>query len=660
MFRFIKRMTGALCAVLLLGGLIPVCISAEPDFASEGYTAISTPADLDRLVRGEPDGKFYLANDIVFKPADFEKGGAYYNGGALWKPIGPTYAQRFSGILDGNGHTVSGLKVAVSGGDSDSAYGGLFGYSSGVIRNLQLLNASISVSDCTYGYAGGLAGAASGTIADCVVQVGSVTVKDAATVANAGGLVGRMYAGTVSNVYNSAAVRAQGTMAVAGGIVANANATLSSVMNRGTVSAKSSKSDAYAGGVIGINDGTAADLLNRGAIDLAAGVDGFAGGIVGANRSSFKQAVNLGAITMAVKSHLYGGAVAGQSTGTFSGCYYLDSTYETAVTESTQKATAVTYAQLKDKTKFSALDFGSVWALNNDGPVPQALASVRSALTSITVSPAKATHIEGQRLQPADLTVTAHYEDGTSKKLNTADFVVADYDNVTTGKKSVTITYGGCTATVEVTVRQKILTGISIGTLPRTVFGQNEEFDVNGGLIAAKFDNGTTVNFQMKLDMISGVDTSKMGKQTVKVTFEYQGKTLTTSYDITVQKDPPPTTSTSGAASGVTVTGTAVIGTGVTDSGEDTLDDDDDADDPENDDDPDAALSTAPDGGANSKDGEKSASLWIAIGVTLAALLAAGIVVLLRLRKPGRHAKPSDPDPGENPPDDPADDSTRA
>lgn len=108
--------------------LVGVTAETDTDWKAEGYTPIGTAADLHTLIRKNLDGKFYLTNNIVFKASDFEAKGTYYNDGSLWLPIGPTYSERFTGVFDGNGYTISGLKVAVSVGESDSAYAGLFGY----------------------------------------------------------------------------------------------------------------------------------------------------------------------------------------------------------------------------------------------------------------------------------------------------------------------------------------------------------------------------------------------------------------------------------------------------------------------------------------------------------------------------------------------------
>ena len=96
---------------------------------------ISTKADLDHIRThlggdGHVNGYFKLANDIVFDKADFEGGGAFYNGGLGWMPIGhdgtthsenADYEPAICDIwLDGNGYTISGLEHYSRPGDITS------------------------------------------------------------------------------------------------------------------------------------------------------------------------------------------------------------------------------------------------------------------------------------------------------------------------------------------------------------------------------------------------------------------------------------------------------------------------------------------------------------------------------------------------------------
>ena len=117
----------ALCFSLLPGGALA---ETNPDWT--GYTAISTPAQLD-AIRDNPGGKYYLTQDIVFEQTDFEPGGAFYNGGKGWEPI-----RSFTGVLDGNGHAIVALYCV------DRIQVGFIYINRGKIENIALVGAYLA------------------------------------------------------------------------------------------------------------------------------------------------------------------------------------------------------------------------------------------------------------------------------------------------------------------------------------------------------------------------------------------------------------------------------------------------------------------------------------------------------------------------------------
>ena len=58
-------------------------------------------------IRNHLDKHFVLNNDIVFDVKDFEEGGAFYNEGKGWIPIGDA-TNPFTGTFDGQGHYLGG------------------------------------------------------------------------------------------------------------------------------------------------------------------------------------------------------------------------------------------------------------------------------------------------------------------------------------------------------------------------------------------------------------------------------------------------------------------------------------------------------------------------------------------------------------------------
>ena len=122
--------------------------------------------------------------------------------GMNWSPLGNNLDDStcFSGVFDGNGHTISEVNVtskqsaAWDGFKNTYNYAGLFGTVTGTVKNLVLQNCSVSVSDADLArrgdvYAGVLAGANFGTVKNVTVSDSSVSAT-AWLIASTGGIVG--------------------------------------------------------------------------------------------------------------------------------------------------------------------------------------------------------------------------------------------------------------------------------------------------------------------------------------------------------------------------------------------------------------------------------------------------------------------------------------
>ena len=100
----------------------------------------------------------------------------------------------FQASFDGNGHTISNLKI--TGAPDD--FIGLFGMigPDGIVKNLGVDNINITASSSSINI-GGLAAQNSGSISNCYTK-GYIKAND-----NAGGLCGTNYSGTISNCYST-------------------------------------------------------------------------------------------------------------------------------------------------------------------------------------------------------------------------------------------------------------------------------------------------------------------------------------------------------------------------------------------------------------------------------------------------------------------------
>ncbi len=130
-----------------------------------GYTFVQTAEDFNNI-RNNLSGKYVLLNNIDL------------SGYAEWYPIGTNTAP-FTGTIDGNGNTVSGLSISKC-----DSYAGLLGYNAGTVENLTVsgnidADGSSSINDVAY--IGGIAGYNAGKISNCrnmVTVNGKLTVTD--------------------------------------------------------------------------------------------------------------------------------------------------------------------------------------------------------------------------------------------------------------------------------------------------------------------------------------------------------------------------------------------------------------------------------------------------------------------------------------------------
>jgi hypothetical protein len=309
----------------------------------DGYTGIYNLSDLQNISKNL-SGKYFLACDIDATGEDF------------------TPITGFTGVFDGNGHTISNLTI-----NTTSNNAGLFAtVSGGTVKNLTIENGEIKT---TGAYAGAIAGYVSGsaTISDC--HVVNTTVQSGTY--GAGGLVGGMNAGygktayvTLCSVKESAitsttygaggivgCVLQDGTVAIsesfcngdttviaktgaAGGLVGYAKGatTVENCYNLASVTAKSADSTYFgaAGGIIGwaYNSGCSVkNTYNRGTVTCASSstIATYAGGISGYNVGlTATQAFNSGTVAAASGSNKASiGTIFGYSDSNITTCYYL-------------------------------------------------------------------------------------------------------------------------------------------------------------------------------------------------------------------------------------------------------------------------------------------------------------------------------------------------
>lgn len=316
-----------------------------------GYVGIYQASDFDNI-RNNPSGKYILMSHIDL---------SQYN---HFTPIGV-----FSGILDGNGYYICGLKQNFTTG-TEQLYSGLVEINTGTIKNLGVQDGSVTV-ETTSGVAFGsvLAAVNQGSIENCVVsgtlsatvQTPNITVVGAICAYNKGEI---SKCHSISNITAFSGAGAATQLEV-GGIAGENSATVTSCVNSGTIDITNengttfgagvvgrtlvsiqdcgnmanvfvtgAKGAVYCGGITGRVNGSGCTILrcfNYGHIQATVSdQSAYAGGIAGAfsaedGTTTSEQNYNEGSVTAGAISS--GSAAAGGIAGVLQGYYHIANSY---------------------------------------------------------------------------------------------------------------------------------------------------------------------------------------------------------------------------------------------------------------------------------------------------------------------------------------------
>lgn len=212
-----------------------------------------------------------------------------------WTPISRTtyVVNAYAGTFDGQGHTVSGLKI-----EAASANQGLFGIvNTGTVKNLRVEGAVSSTASYT------------------------------------GGIVGKLQTGTIENCSMSGSVKSTGKTSYTGGITGGIGAT-GAVIN--ACSNHAGVAGSHAGGILGFYSNTAAirNCYNTGRIDGTTRSAGIAGQL------------SKGSVSYCYSTGQSKNGICGFSNATITNCYYLAANTQDA--ESAPGGTAAGYEEITD------------------------------------------------------------------------------------------------------------------------------------------------------------------------------------------------------------------------------------------------------------------------------------------------------------------------
>jgi len=211
-----------------------------------------------------------------------------------------TYPNPFTGVFDGNGHTISNFTHATN----DTWYIGLFGYVSdanATIKDLTLVTPDVNAAGVSI-YVGCLVGRLeSGRLTGCGVKGGGVMGYGVI-----GGLVGKN-TGTISGCYGGVSVTGYSHT---GGLAGGNGGTISNCYGTGSVTC-----DEYGGGLVGRNWGTISNCHGAGIVTGSERI----GGLVGDNYEG--RISNCYAAGSVAGDYHTGGLAGRNDSGTILNCY---------------------------------------------------------------------------------------------------------------------------------------------------------------------------------------------------------------------------------------------------------------------------------------------------------------------------------------------------
>ena len=357
-------------AIFLSLSIVLLSFTFVPPQMAQASTGISTCAGLESIGSGL-SGNYILTGSVDC------------SGYGNFTPVGT-----FTGTLDGQGYSITGLTVN-HGGSNDQA---LFSSTNGaVIRNLNIPGATI---EGNYQVAI-LVASATNTIITNVAVSNSGTLFALASTSDAGGLVG--YASNSIITYSHSSVYMNAGGSNVGGLVgATSNGTIiSNSYSTGTVNG--STGIAYGGnvgGLVGDNESsTIVDSYSRASVGTGVDWTFAGGGLVGLNNGStalINRSYSTGAVTTAVA-----GGLVGSETGSASTTNSFWDT-QSSGNGSSADGTGKNTSQMQTQGTFvSGWDFTNVWSISasqypalrsGDVTPPAAPTGFTAVATSTTVA----------------------------------------------------------------------------------------------------------------------------------------------------------------------------------------------------------------------------------------------------------------------------------
>jgi len=372
-----------------MGFVVPVTATGGPGSEApilDGMAGSGTQEDPYQITNAtelqamdeDRDAHYVLATDIdASETADWNRRTGF-------EPVGGEGSDdAFSGSLDGQNHTISGLTI-----DYSERYVGLFSLlDQATVEHVTLVDADVRGEKDV----GGLAGRATESTLRNVGVGGTVTARDG----TAGGVAASI--GQTEVVHSYATADVTGSYDV-GGLVGKSQAgVVDGSYATGAVVGELDRGTYNVGGLVGRNSESAvvASSFATGSVEG----DRRTGGLVGENGGTIQRAYATGTVSDGESA----GALVGINDGTAENAYWNEETAGVgfAVAGGSSDATALTTDEMTGsaaRSNMAGLDFGGAWAATDSYPVlarhvtgvslsaPEQVITDRAATATVQVS----------------------------------------------------------------------------------------------------------------------------------------------------------------------------------------------------------------------------------------------------------------------------------
>ena len=548
-----KRFINLLITTFLFSILMALSFSCTA-YAKDSVIRIKTIGDLYN-VRNNMSAHYILLNDLDLTEASWPNTGEYSYGVNGWLPIGCNgsyqISEAFTGIFDGNGHTIKGIYVAIQHPDSLNScyYLGFMGLNKGIIKNVRFEDMKIEYSKAHYNerdnekaIMGAVCAVNAGTIKNCSVS-GSITgscgmrygKNNDVVCGSAGGFSGKAESGAVfercsnssninfgSGYYNKDYYSECKAVANVGGICGEAESDeiiIRYCSNYGNITRSNTQvfgsSDFKYGGILGDIHGSVDNCFNAGNVYGSQNPFGIGGGSV-SNSYTVGDLYNTPDGLLAPYPMT--------STKNVENCYYKSGT--TGPFVKIDGSVAVSEELLSNENTYSGFDFLSIWEFDTESGYNYPV--FRDEIDTIEIEPPnKTTYYTDDLLNLDGGYITVYYRTGKSEKIDLYEDYLSGYDMSAPGRQTVKVSYLGYEGSFQivVAVRPELNQLNLISPPDKTEFARGTAFDFSGCQVEAVYANGATETIDVTAEMTTGGDITQSGDYII--TFSYFGKSVT-------------------------------------------------------------------------------------------------------------------------------------